>query len=121
MTASWSFRLRSSSLHEAALAHVLHVDVDALPLLGDRVRELAPAPGLDLDELAVLALDDLGHAGLDLLGRVGVDVGAQDVDRLVLLRLRRTCVRRAIAIGFSSWPVRVRTELGSSADVARGT
>ena len=32
--------------HEAAAAHVLQVDVDALALLADRVRQLAPAPRL---------------------------------------------------------------------------
>src|SRR5579872_1145745 len=70
--------------HEPPAADVLDVHVDAPPLLSDGIRELAPAPGLDLHELAALALESVAHARLNPLGRFRIDVRAKDVNGFVL-------------------------------------
>ena len=82
-TVSSMRRLRSSSVTTRAAAEVLEVVVNAPPLLGHEVRQLAATPRLDLHEGALFAAHDFGHAIGHLVGRVGVDVLPQDVDGFV--------------------------------------
>ncbi len=73
-------------LDDAGLRQVEPVQVDALALLGDLVREAALAPVIDLDDLAAHRLDHSLDFGVDLGDAFVRRVGPQDVDRLVFAR-----------------------------------
>ena len=92
--------------HDRAAAQVLQVVVNAAALLGDDVGELAAPPGLDLDQLAVLATDHFGHATGDLVGGVGIDVLPQDVDGFVFsgALLRLCCCCHVMMSPCGRWP-----------------